>query len=64
MRAGIPSGPVALDVSKRDRQFDTSSTDSSISEISVTDVLGREGILGTVLDISLTICNNGISVKA
>ena len=51
MRAGIPSGPVALDVSKRDRQFDTSSTDSSISEISVTDVLGREGILGTVLDV-------------
>ena len=36
---------------KRDRQFDTSSTDSSISEISVTDDLGREGLLGIVLDV-------------
>jgi hypothetical protein len=30
---------------------DTSSTDSSKSEISISDVLGREGILGTVLDV-------------
>jgi hypothetical protein len=51
MRAGILSGPVSLDVYRLDRQFDTSSTDSSISEISVTDVLGREGILGAVLDV-------------
>jgi hypothetical protein len=30
---------------------DTSSTDSSKSEISISDVLGREGVLGTVLDV-------------
>jgi hypothetical protein len=49
MRAGIPSGPVALDVSKLDKQADTSSTVSSISEISISDLMGEEGKLDTAL---------------
>jgi hypothetical protein len=49
MRAGIPSGPVAFDVSKLDKQADTSSTVSSISEISISNLLGEEGKLGTAL---------------
>ena len=49
MRAGILSGPVALDVSKLDKQADTSSTVSSISEISISDLMGEEGKLDTAL---------------
>jgi hypothetical protein len=49
MRAGIPSGPVALDVSKLDKQTDTSSTVSSLSEISISDLMGEEGTLDTAL---------------
>ena len=49
MRAGIPSGPVALDVSKLDKQADTSSTVSSISEISISNLMGEEGKLDTAL---------------
>jgi hypothetical protein len=49
MRAGIPSGPVSFDVSKLDKQADTSSTVSSISEISISDLLGGKGKLGTAL---------------
>jgi hypothetical protein len=49
LRAGILSGPVALDVSKLDKEADTSSTVSSISEISISDLMGDEGKLYTAL---------------
>ncbi|CAB3989019.1 Hypothetical predicted protein, partial [Paramuricea clavata] len=49
MPAGIPSGPVAFDVSKLDKQAHTFSTVSSIPEISISDLLGEEDKLGTRL---------------
>jgi hypothetical protein len=64
MRAGIPSGAVALDVSKQDKQADTSSTVSSISEISISDLMGEEGKLDTALGEERTEKNYALKSSA